>query len=148
MHFAKSIRPQLPQRPPFARQNDWTSHRARSRITLAATKQDGAEPHAGGWSNEKDTIRRSRCPQWVGRDEKNERYLHCAYCASGRRPEGFEYAAVPAGPALGAFFAGVSHLEAASVIAFRALAAELEGLAAPLKSAPHVTRSVTLGRSR
>jgi hypothetical protein len=64
-------------------------------------------------------------------DAKKERYITCGYCASGRRPDGLEPVAPAAGPALGAFFAGVSHLEAASVLAFRTLAAELETFAAP-----------------
>jgi hypothetical protein len=38
------------------RQNDWTSHRAKARITLAAGKPVGAEPHARGWS--------SHAPPW------------------------------------------------------------------------------------
>jgi hypothetical protein len=64
-------------------------------------------------------------------DANQEQYLYCGYCASGRRPDGLEPVAAAAGPPLGAFFAGVSHLEAASVIAFRTLADELETFAAP-----------------
>ncbi|MGH2362913.1 MAG: hypothetical protein ACRDGM_20490, partial [bacterium] len=48
-----------PVSPGAARQNGWTSQPAGARITLEAAKQNGAEPHAGGWSNAKGTIRRS-----------------------------------------------------------------------------------------
>ena len=40
------------------RQNGWTSQAAGARITLEAGKQNGAEPHAEGWSNGKSTIHR------------------------------------------------------------------------------------------
>src|SRR5690606_17080167 len=67
----------------------------------------------------------------VGTDEASTPFLACHYCVVGRRAEG-HLPAVPAeGTPLGAFFADVSHLEAASVDAFRTLAAELARHGAP-----------------
>ncbi len=60
--------------PPFggapycARQDGWTSRPATTRITLAATTHAGAEPQAGGWSNGRLTICRTRRPQGEHRD--------------------------------------------------------------------------------
>ncbi len=51
---------------------------------------------------------------------------------SGRAPAGFTHARPPARDSVGAYFAEVAHLEAASVIAFRILASELRAHRAPL----------------
>lgn len=56
-----------------------------------------------------------------------------ASCACGRRFEGLAGAAGGARHGLGAYFAEVAYLEAASVIAFRRLEAELEALGAPAR---------------
>jgi hypothetical protein len=53
-------------------------------------------------------------------------------CATGRRPEGLaDVAASDACDPVGAFFAAVAHLEAASVFSFERLANELDALGAP-----------------
>jgi hypothetical protein len=70
----------------------------------------------------------------VARDDADVAYLTCKYCDQapiGRRPAGLELPAPARGLRLGAAFADAAHLEAASVEAFRALAAELGAHGAP-----------------
>jgi hypothetical protein len=55
----------------------------------------------------------------------------CGPCNAGRRPEGFEPSEAGGPSAVGAFFAHVAELEAASVDAFEILAMELEAHDAP-----------------
>ena len=58
--------------------------------------------------------------------------LQCWVCAIGRRPSSLLPAEPPpAGDEVGRFFAGVAHLEAASVDAFEELARDLRALGAP-----------------
>ena len=60
--------------------------------------------------------------------------LQCSYyCATGRRPDGLEPAAPAGGSVVGAYFADIAHLEAASVHAFSRLADELAAHGAPAR---------------
>jgi hypothetical protein len=61
-------------------------------------------------------------------------------CGTGRRPEGMRQARVRGG-ALGAHFARMAHLEAASVPAFRRLRAELRAHGAPQRLLDRCTRA-------
>ena len=67
----------------------------------------------------------------VQKDAKNNAYLACMYCVIGRRPPGLVPVEAAEGTATGAYFADASHLEAASVEAFRLLREELASLGAP-----------------
>jgi hypothetical protein len=67
----------------------------------------------------------------VQREPDGGPYLACQYCVIGRRPEGLAPAPRAVGSFLGAFFADASHLEAASIDAFRALREELAAVGAP-----------------
>ncbi len=73
-------------------------------------------------------------------DERGTRYLGC-YSCRGRKPDGLVEADPARGTALGAFFADVSHLEAASVEAFLTLGAELEAHGAPHALVERSTRA-------
>jgi rubrerythrin len=69
--------------------------------------------------------------------------VECDKCTiSGRRPAGFTRPPrIRATDALGQFFAGASHLEAASVVAFEGLAEELRRLGAPAELVRAARRS-------
>jgi hypothetical protein len=69
--------------------------------------------------------------------------VECDKCTiSGRRPAGLARPrAARANSMLGGFFAGVSHLEAASAVAFQRLAEELHGLGAPAELVRAARRS-------
>jgi hypothetical protein len=60
---------------------------------------------------------------------------------TGRRPAGLEPARAAARDVLGAHFAEAAHLEAASVLAFERLAAELSGFGAPAELIARARRS-------
>jgi hypothetical protein len=70
-------------------------------------------------------------------------YIQCNTCAIGRRPDGFEGACVDTsnGSVLGAYFATVAALEAASIDAFRILKSELEAHRAPKRLVRGAERS-------
>ena len=68
--------------------------------------------------------------------------LDCCYTAGGRRPEGLVIAGTPAGPPLGAFFASLAALEAASVPAFQHLRDELRAHGAPAALADRADEAI------
>jgi hypothetical protein len=57
--------------------------------------------------------------------------VNCATCAIGRRTQGFAALATDGGDEVGRYFAAAAQLEAASVVAFRTLGAELAAHGAP-----------------
>jgi hypothetical protein len=69
-------------------------------------------------------------------------YVSCDCTSGGRRPAGLEPRTAACRSPLGDYFAGMAHLEAASVPAFARMHAELAGLGAPRALLRRVARSV------
>lgn len=78
---------------------------------------------------------------YVSKDADGGRVLYCHYCLIGRRPDGLAPCASAGGDALGAFFADVSRLEAASVDAFERLEHDLDDHGAPASLRMRARRS-------
>jgi hypothetical protein len=78
-----------------------------------------------------------------GGGDTSNAYIQCITCAIGRRPEGFDGASgePKSGSVLGAYFATVAALEAASIDAFRILKSELEAHRAPKRLVRAAERS-------
>jgi len=64
-------------------------------------------------------------------DSGSHRLLACGICPGGRRPAGYIASIGDAPSAVAEYLATLAHLEAASIGAFRTLAAELDALGAP-----------------